>query len=254
MGHGDIRHQIACPQVANDGKNRQRHVGITSGRQDIFYGVNWFNIAAVFPLLSTELGQDVSLLGTISAAFLVGVGIFQILSGVFSAKYGLRTTTISEIAVSPSAALATGLVSEASQLIWLRFIVGLGTAFFFSSGVVLIASYSSARKVAGFSIGIMNSAHSVGGIIGTFAWIIVAAGTGWRASFILSGTIGVATALLPAATIPRSGFPWKLLRGSDVLGVLKSLPRISFGLVLTGIRALWAITLTFLVVYVRGSA
>jgi MFS family permease len=125
-------------------------------------------------------------------------------------------------------------------------------AFFFSSGVVLIASYSSARKAAGFSIGIMNSAHSVGGIIGTFAWIIVAAATGWRASFILSGTIGVATALLLAATIPRAGSPRQSLRGLDVLGVLKSRPLISLGLVLTGIQASWAITLTFLVVYLRG--
>lgn len=221
----------------------------------IFYGVNWFNIAAVFPLLSTELGQNVWLLGTISAAFLGGVGIFQIPSGVFSAKYGLRTTTILEgITVSSSAALATGLVPEASQLIWLCFIIGLGTAFFFSSGVVLIASYSSARKAAGFSIGIMNSAHSVGGIIGAFAWIIVAAAIGWRASFILSGTIGVATALLLAATIPRASSPWQSLRGSDVLGVLKSRPQISLGLVLTGIQALWAITLTFLVGYLRGIA
>lgn len=112
----------------------------------IFYGVNWFNIAAIFPLVASDLGQDVSLLGAISAAFLIGVGIFQIPSGIFAAKYGLRTTTILGIAVSSAAALATGLVSDAFQLVWLRFAVGLGMAFFFSSGIVLIANYSSKKS------------------------------------------------------------------------------------------------------------
>lgn len=217
----------------------------------IFYGVNWFNAAAVFPLIAAELGQDVSLLGAISAAFLVGVGTFQIPSGIFAARYGLRATTISGIAVSSAAALATGLVSEASQLTWLRFVVGMGMAFFFSSGVALIANYSAGKKSAGFSIGIMNSAHSVGGIIGIFAWILVAAAIGWRASLVLSGAIGLATALLLAATIPRGGVLRQPLRRSDILGVLASRPLISLGLVLTGIQASWAITLTFLVVYLR---
>ena len=216
----------------------------------IFYGVNWFNAAAVFPLITAELGQDVSLLGAISAAFLVGVGTFQIPSGIFAARYGLRATTISGIAISSAAALATGLVSEASQLTWLRFIVGTGMAFFFSSGVALIANYSAGKKSAGFSIGIMNSAHSVGGIIGIFAWILVAAAIGWRASLVLSGAIGLATALLLAATIPRGGAS-RLLRRSDILDVLASRPLIALGLVLTGIQASWAITLTFLVVYLR---
>ena len=216
----------------------------------IFYGVNWFNAAAVFPLITAELGQDVSLLCAISAAFLVGVGTFQIPSGIFAARYGLRATTISGIAISSAAALATGLVSEASQLTWLRFIVGTGMAFFFSSGVALIANYSAGKKSAGFSIGIMNSAHSVGGIIGIFAWILVAAAIGWRASLVLSGAIGLATALLLAATIPRGGAS-RLLRRSDILGVLASRPLIALGLVLTGIQASWAITLTFLVVYLR---
>ncbi|MEO9295623.1 MAG: MFS transporter [Nitrososphaera sp.] len=221
----------------------------------IVYGINWFNIAAVFPLIAADLCQDVSLLGAISAAFLVGVGTFQIPSGIFAAKYGLRTTTISGIAVSSAAALATGLVSEAYQLTWLRFAVGLGMAFFFSSGVVLIANYSAGRnnnKSAGFSIGIMNSAHSVGGIIGIFTWIVVAAAVGWRASLVLSGAIGLATALLLAATIPRAGALRQALGMSDVIRVLTSRPLVSLGLVLTGIQASWAITLTFLVIYLQG--
>ena len=76
-------------------------------------------------------------------------------------------------------------------------------AFFFSSAVILIARYGK-RGFPGFSIGIMNSAHSMGGIIGIFVWIIIAQMVGWRISLVLSGVLGLITALLMIMTIPRS--------------------------------------------------
>src|SRR5918911_233153 len=168
----------------------------------IFYGVNWFNVAAIFPLISMDFGQDISLLGSISAAFLIGVGIFQIPAGVFAAKYTSRTSAVFGIALSSTAALFYAFSSEPSQLVWLRFIVGAGMAFFFSSGVTLIARYSGPRH-SGFSIGLMNSAHSVGGILGIFVWIIVAQMVGWRLSLVLSGAIGILTAIMMIVVIPR---------------------------------------------------
>src|ERR1044071_8232024 len=93
-----------------------------------FYGVNWFNIAAIFPLIALEFDQDVALLGSMSAAFLIGVGAFQVPSGIFAARYSPRTSAIAGIAISSAAALVSGLVFEGSQLIWLRFIVGSGMA------------------------------------------------------------------------------------------------------------------------------
>ena len=221
-----------------------------------FYGVNWFNIAAIFPLIALEFGQDVALLGSMSATFLIGVGAFQVPSGIFAARYSPRTSAIAGIAISSAAALVSGLAFEASQLIWLRFIVGSGMAFFFSSGVVLIANYAS-RNSPGLSIGLMNAAHSVGGVIGILGWIIIAIAIGWRQSLILGGAIGLATALLMVLTIPRaenagSTSDRKPLTGSHVYKVLTSRPIIALGLALTGIQAAWALTLTFIVVYLQG--
>ena len=50
----------------------------------------------------------------------------------------------------------------------------------------------------------MNSAHSMSGIIGIFVWIIIAQMVGWRLSLVLSGVLGLITALLMIMTIPRS--------------------------------------------------
>ncbi len=231
----------------------------------IVYGINWFNISAIFPLIALEFEKDVSLLGSMSAAFFIGIGLFQIPAGIFAAKFDPRTSAIVGIIIASSAALLCGLVVSSSQLIWLRFIVGFGMAFFFSSAVILIAKYGK-RGFPGFSIGIMNSAHSVGGIIGIFAWIIIAQMVGWRPSLILSGVLGLGTAMFMIMTIPKS----KLIGDGDskvddksyqptrkgqefniftTLRVLSNRTLVSLGLILIGIQAAWAVELTFLVVY-----
>jgi MFS family permease len=230
-----------------------------------FYGVNWFNVAAIFPLIALEFGQDVSLLGSISAAFLIGVGAFQVPSGIFAARYSPRTSAIAGITVSSASALISGLISDPSQLVWLRFIVGSGMAFFFSSGVVLIARYAN-RSSPGLSIGVMNAAHSVGGIIGILGWIVIAVAVGWRQSLVLGGVIGLATALLMVLTIPKretksdingihrspSSDRKLVLTRSAVLKILSNRPVVALGLVLTGIQAAWALTLTVIVVFLQG--
>jgi MFS family permease len=234
----------------------------------IVYGINWFNVAAIFPLVALEFNKDVSLLGSASAAFFLGIGLFQIPAGIFAAKYNPRTSAIIGIMISSTAALLCGAVSEASQLIWLRFTVGVGMAFFFSSAVILIAKYGK-RGFPGFSIGIMNSAHSMGGIIGIFAWIILAQMVGWRLSLIFSGGLGLVTAFLMIMTIPRSDLTaehdgrmdnnkayrptrqGEKLKISDAVRVLSNRALAYLGLVLIGIQTAWAIELTFIVIYLQ---
>ena len=234
----------------------------------IVYGINWFNVAAIFPLVAVAFNKDVSLLGSVSAAFFMGIGLFQIPAGIFAAKYNPRTSAIIGIIISSTAALLCGVVSEASHLIWLRFAVGVGMAFFFSSAVILIAKYGK-RGFPGFSIGIMNSAHSMGGIIGIFAWIILAQMVGWRLSLIFSGGLGLVTAFLMIVTIPRSDLAaehdgrmdnnkenrparqGEKLKISDALRVLSNRALAYLGLVLIGIQTAWAVELTFIVIYLQ---
>jgi MFS family permease len=234
----------------------------------IVYGINWFNVSAIFPLIALEFSKDVSLLGSISAAFFIGIGLLQIPAGIFAVKYNPRNSAIVGITISSTAALLCGLVFSSSQLIWLRFIVGFGMAFFFSSAVILIARYGK-RGFPGFSIGVMNSAHSLGGIIGIFAWIIIAQTVGWRLSLILSGVLGLVTALLMIITIPRSNITLRYdarmdnkdyqparkaekLKISDILRVLSNRALVYLGIILIGIQAAWAVELTFIVIYLES--
>lgn len=233
----------------------------------IVYGINWFNVSAIFPLIALEFNKDVSLLGSISAAFFMGVGLFQIPAGIFAAKYNPRISAIIGITISSTAALLCGLVLSSSELIWLRFIIGFGMAFFFSSAVVLIARHGKGG-FPGFSIGLMNSAHSMGGIIGIFGWIIIAQIVGWRVSLMLSGVLGLVTALLMYMIIPRSNISLEYnarmdnkhaqparkeekVKISDALKILSNRTLVYLGIILIGIQAAWAVELTFIVIYLQ---
>lgn len=152
----------------------------------ILYAVNWFNISSIFYLIMIDFSQDVSMLGLITSAFLIGIGLFQIPAGILAAKYDPRLIIVFGTLLLSISSLLSGLVTEISQMVFLRFLVGVGMAFFFGPSVILISRYLG-KGSDGFGIGILNSAHSLGGIVGIFGWIIIAEIIGWRMSLLFSG-------------------------------------------------------------------
>ena len=225
----------------------------------ITYAINWFNIASIFSYIASDFKQDVSLLGLITASFFVGIGIFQVPGGILAAKQGSRKTAIYGITIASFAALLCGLSSQLQQIELLRFVVGLGMAFFFGSSVTLITRYLG-RRSEGLAVGLLNSAHSVGGIIGLFGWVIIAEIIGWRQSLLVSGGLGLISSLLLIVLLPRKeeqepeqqelgrGFEIKM---SDIRRVLFDKSLLGFGLVLLGAQIAWGLTLTFAVFYLE---
>ncbi len=148
----------------------------------VIYAINWFNIASIFPHIALDFKQDVSLLGLLSTSFFLGIGLFQMPGGILAAIQGPRRTAIYGITIASSAALLCGLSSQLQQMEVLRFVVGLGMALFFGPSVTLVTRYFG-RGSEGLAVGLLNSAHSIGGIIGLFGWVIIAELVGWKQSF-----------------------------------------------------------------------
>lgn len=214
----------------------------------IIYAINWFNIGSLFPFISREFNQDVSYLGQLSGFFLLGIGLFQIPGGLFATKYGSRRSAILGILLSSIAVIISSLTTHIAVFVILRFIVGLGMAFFFSAGVTLITTYLGKRS-EGTGIGLLNSFQAIGGIIGIFGWILVAEALGWRLSLIISGILGVAIGLmmiflLPGETQVRTTISISLLRK-----LLFSRYLISLGVILTATQLAWGLTVSFFVFY-----
>ena len=215
----------------------------------ILYSINWFNIASIFYFIASDFKQDISMLGLITSSFLIGIGIFQIPAGILAAKYGPRKIAIYGILITSSAAFLSGLSTDLFQMVVLRFIVGLGMACFFGPSVILISKYLG-KESEGFGIGLLNSAHALGGIIGIFGWIILAEVTGWRISLMLSGLLGIVTGLLLIIALIREKIQIDFgIKISELRQILFNKSLIVLGLALLGFQIGSNLTLTFIVFY-----
>ena len=230
----------------------------------IIYAINWFNIASIFFHIASDFRQDVTFLGLLTTSFLIGLGLFQVPGGILAAIQGSRKTAIYGITIASSAALLCGLSSELQQMEVLRFVVGLGMALFFGSSVTLITRYLG-RGSEGLGIALLNSAHSIGGIIGIFGWVILAEVVGWRQSLLLSGGFGLISSIFLIAFLPKKQDEYEEQLGqsqeakgkhfhikiSDIRKVLFDKSLFAFGLILLGAQIAWGLPLTFIVFYLE---
>jgi len=164
--------------------------------------VNWFNIASVFTSMATDLKTDVSGLGLLASSFFLGVAIFQVPGGILAAKFGPKRTSFLGVLIASVCSLLVSFSSELAHAIVLRFLVGLGMAFFFAPGASLIAKYYR-KGSEGVGIGLYNSAFDLGGALGLFGWALLAEVVGWRSSLLISGGFGVGTTILLLLALPR---------------------------------------------------
>ena len=168
----------------------------------LFYSINWFSIPPIFYLIALDLHTQVSGLGLISSAFLVGIGLFQVPGAILSARLGARTLCIVGMVLLSASALLCSLVSSIDLIAVLRFFSGMGMALFFPPSITLMTRYSHAGR-AGFVLGLNNAVASLGGGIGLFAWAIVGDSVGWRLSLVLIGGLGLASTVFLLLRVPR---------------------------------------------------
>jgi len=169
-------------------------------------------------------------------------------AGFFATKYGSRRSAILGILLSSIAVIISSLTTQIAVFVILRFIVGLGMAFFFSAGVTLITTYLGKRS-EGTGIGLLNSFQAIGGIIGIFGWILVADVFGWRLSLILSGILGVVIGLMMIFLLPVETRSRTTISLSHLRNILFSRFLISLGIILTATQLAWGLTVSFFVFY-----
>jgi MFS family permease len=169
----------------------------------IFYSANWFNIASIFFLIAYDLKLSISMLGLVTSSFIIGVGLFQVPAGIIAARYGADKLAVFGILLASSCAIGTGLSENILQIALLRFMVGVGMACFFGPSVILISKFLG-RRAEGLGIGLINSAHSIGGILGIFTWVVLAQLLGWRIGLIIGGALGVVTGIILSVSLSRT--------------------------------------------------
>ena len=217
------------------------------------YAINWYNVAALYTFIAKDFALNVSGLGIASASFYAGVGLFQVPGGVLAAKYGAQKVAVIGTMTSSIAVLLTSFTSEFYQLVLLRFIVGVGMALFFGPGVTLIAR-TFRRESEGFGVGTFQSAFYVGGILGLFAWSVLAEVIGWRPGLAVSGGLGVLGSVLLLVCIPTDGARESFrVKASDLRKILSDKSLVLLSLELFGFGTGTITISTFMVYYLEES-
>jgi MFS family permease len=232
-------------------ENRRAAASLIFAR--VVYAINWLNVGAIFVLMSPDLGVGKVALGTLTSTFYLGIGAMQVPGGLLAAKWGPKKVVVLGVFLSSFAVLGTAASSNIAEIAALRFAVGMGMAFVFAPGVVIVAGLFRGRKT-GMGVGLFNSAYDFGGVLGLFGWVVLATVAGWRPSLALSGGLGVLTGMLVAFFVPgeedRTGFE---VRGSALWRLLGDRDLVLLGLGTLGFSVGNIVISTFMVEYLFSS-
>ena len=215
--------------------------------------INWYSVSSVFSLIASDFHQNVSGLGVVTATFVLGVAAFQLPAGLFAAKYGpRRALTLGTLLISVSSILI-GLADQVIFLTMLRFVEGVGEAFIFGPGVILIMRYFK-RGSEGLGIGLFGGAFDLGGIVGISGWAVLGDLVGWRISVVAGGIIALGACALLVLLVPKDPIVGALsIRSSELKGILlnRSLLIVSAGLIVSQVA--FGINTYFMVYYLEES-
>ncbi len=155
--------------------------------------------------------------------------------------------------LSSFSVIGTSFFSTIPAIAALRFLVGVGMAFFFAPGVVILARLIRGGK-SGIGVGLFNSAYDVGGLVALFGWVLVATVTGWRPSLAVSGGLGVLTGILAVLFVPGDGAKEEFaVRTATLWSLLKDRQLILLGLGTLGFSVGNTIISGFMVFYLAKS-
>ncbi|MGP6238806.1 MFS transporter [Cuniculiplasma sp. SKW4] len=205
------------------------------------YSMNWYNVSPLLFRITDFYGVSGSLTGLILSSFLIGTAIFQVPSGIVAARIGSRNTALTGMVIMSVSVILSIFSPDFLVFLISRFFVGLGSAFFFSSGIGVLndldrTNYS--RNIAAF-----NTAFSVGGGVGVISYSVGVIYVNWQLLLLWGGIVTLVFTILAFIFIPSSplaDYRSDLIK--NVKGRLTSKPLIFLSLSLAGY---WGLNYTF---------
>jgi AAHS family 4-hydroxybenzoate transporter-like MFS transporter len=157
----------------------------------------------VAPAIVDEWGIPRAQLGGVFAAANFGVLVGSLVFSMVADKLGRRPVLIFATFFFSVMAIATAYAQNVPQLLWLRFIAGIGMGCIMPNATALIGEFSPKRSRVTFMMCI-TVGFTVGAALGGFvaAWMIPA--FGWRSVFIFGGVVPLVIALAMIWGLPES--------------------------------------------------
>jgi MFS transporter, AAHS family, 4-hydroxybenzoate transporter len=168
--------------------------------------IDGFDVQAmgyVGPAVLGEFGGPPSQLGPVFAAANFGVLIGSLVFSMLADKIGRRPVLIGATLFFSIMTLATAYAQDVQQILWLRFVAGLGMGCIIPNATALVGEFSPKRSRVTLMMCI-TVGFTAGAAIGGFVarWMIPA--FGWRSVFVFGGLVPLAIAIAMIGGLPES--------------------------------------------------
>lgn len=211
----------------------------------------WFDMAALFPALRSVTGYSTGALGAFTTAFFLGSGVFQVPAGFLSARLGAARTTLAGLFLIALFTFASALSPGFLFQFVMRFLTGVGAAFFFAPAM-MVASQAIGGRRSGLVVGVYNGAFNVGGGIALFVFTPLSVAYGWRFPYLVIGALLTAN-LVVCALAFRGVKEQSEIRAGGSRTVFGSKPLWVVILGIVGLTAAYYVVSQFVVEYSENS-
>ncbi len=147
-------------------------------------------ISAASDSIKSDLGINDQMMGYIFGIFALGYAIFQIPSGWLADHFGPKKALTWVVLAWSSFTSMTGAAWNATSLLVIRFLFGIGEAGAFPGATRAFYNWVPARE-RGLANGIFHSGARMGAAVSLFFLPLLIKWVGWRATFFINGAIGI---------------------------------------------------------------
>jgi MFS transporter, AAHS family, 4-hydroxybenzoate transporter len=179
-------------------------------------------IGYVAPVVAQEWKLARGALGPVFSAGLFGLMIGAILFGTIADRIGRKRIIVLSTVAFGIGSLLTMLAQDATWLMVLRFLTGLGLGGAMPNTVALISELSPIRRRATMVM-MMFAGFSIGAALGGLLAAALIPAFGWRSVFLVGGLVPLLLAPLLGMVLPESIRYLALVGGRDrdVAGLLR---------------------------------
>jgi MFS family permease len=144
-----------------------------------------------------------SQLGALLSAGLVGMGLGSLTLGPCADRWGRRIIVLLSVIFAGVGMLGSGLARNYAELLVLRVLTGIGIGGTIASVAVIVSEYAPINW-RGTALAIYAMGYSIGATIGGALAAYAIPRYGWRAAFVIGGTLSLLMLPLAWRKLPES--------------------------------------------------
>ncbi len=182
-------------------------------------GFDLLNASIAGPALIKQWGIDRASLGPVFSASLAGFFVGAPFFGYLGDRFGRRLAIICSLFFIGVTTLACAWATDLQQLLWLRFLSGLGLGGILPNVIALNAEYMP-RRLRATMLVVMSMGISLGAAVPGLVGVTLMPTYGWPVIFIVGGIIPIVIGLCVIFAIPDS-IKFMVLRGGREVAVAR---------------------------------